>query len=167
MRIYTIGYGNLGFEELLELLKKHRIEAVVDVRRSPYSRNRKSYRKAELAKRLPTHGISYIFMGDRLGGLIDDDTYYDSNGHPLWDKMRTREEFRRGIAELIEHLQDHGRTTLLCAEAEPSRCHRAHLVGEELYERKIEVIHLLHNGASVSHDALPDSCEPEQTDLFD
>lgn len=167
MRIYTIGYGNLGFEELLELLKKHRIEIVVDVRRSPYSRNRKSYRKAELEKRLPTHGLKYTFMGDSLGGLIQDDSYYDPDGRPLWDKLRTREEFRRGIADLTALLQDHGRTTLLCAEAEPSRCHRAHLVGEELYERKIEVIHLLHNGASVSHDALPDSCEPEQTDLFD
>lgn len=166
MRIYTVGYGNLTFEEIVALLKKHTIDVLIDVRRSPYSRNRKYYRKAELEKRLPTHNIKYIFMGDSLGGLINDDEYYDSSGQPLWDKMRTRQEFLRGIETLIETVQKRGKVTLFCAEADPLRCHRTHLIGAELHNRDIEVIHLLHNGAAIDHADLKIKPPPQQTDLF-
>lgn len=38
MQLFTIGHSNQGIREFIELLQKHRITALADVRSHPYSR---------------------------------------------------------------------------------------------------------------------------------
>lgn len=65
--IYTIGYGDKEFEELLQLLKGNEIEVLVDVRSFPRSKWPK-YKKENLKQNLPEKGIEYAhFKG--LGGI--------------------------------------------------------------------------------------------------
>ena len=58
--IYTVGYRGRSPEELIELLKRHGIKVLVDVRHG--KRARKGFSAADLRKRLEEHSIAYISM---------------------------------------------------------------------------------------------------------
>lgn len=66
--IYTIGYGNRSIEEFIDLLQKYHIQYLADIRSRPYSKFNPDFSQAALEKRLKLHTITYIFMGDTLGG---------------------------------------------------------------------------------------------------
>lgn len=58
--IYTVGYSGRSPEELIELLKRHGIRVLVDVRHG--KRARKGFSPADLMKRLEEHSIVYTSM---------------------------------------------------------------------------------------------------------
>ena len=68
MAIFTIGYGSRKFADFVALLQQNGIYLVVDLRRFPNSKA-PEYNKESLEAGLPQFGISYIWMGDTLGGL--------------------------------------------------------------------------------------------------
>jgi len=68
MAIFTIGYGSRRFADSVSLLKEQHIAFIVDVRRFPRS-TVLEYNRENLEVKLPQFGISYIFMGDILGGF--------------------------------------------------------------------------------------------------
>jgi len=55
--IYTVGYRGRSPEELIELLKRHGVKVLVDVRHG--KRARKGFSAADLRKRLEEHSIAY------------------------------------------------------------------------------------------------------------
>ena len=60
------------------------------------------------------------------------------------DYMET-EEFRNGIARLVDLAEKNGPTAIMCAEAVWWRCHRS-LVSDYLKAHGVEVLHILdHN----------------------
>ena len=65
--IFTIGHSNHSLERFLELLKQHRIEAVCDVRSSPYSRMNPQFNRENLKQSLREVNITYVFLGRELG----------------------------------------------------------------------------------------------------
>ena len=66
--IYSIGYQKLDQKTLIEILKAHQVEVLVDVRSRPYGRKAVFNRK-EIERWLPATGIEYLWKGDILGGF--------------------------------------------------------------------------------------------------
>jgi uncharacterized protein (DUF488 family) len=126
--IYTIGHSNHPLEKFLALLRKHRIQLVVDVRSSPYSRFVPHFNRKALEGTLRKEGIDYRFLGDKLGGkrpegMVD----------------------QEGIEE-VAALAQQFRTVLLCAEENPDQCHRKSLLAPLLRKRGFTIHHIRGNG---------------------
>ena len=66
--VLTIGHSTRTLEELIELLRHHEVELLIDVRTVPASRRMPHFMKASLERSLPDHGIAYMHMPE-LGGL--------------------------------------------------------------------------------------------------
>ena len=66
MDIYTIGHSNYPVEKLIDMLKEHNIDTVVDIRGTPYSKYNVQYNKETLANTLKEEGFLYIYMAKEL-----------------------------------------------------------------------------------------------------
>jgi len=62
--LFTIGYSNHEIEEFVALLREHEIEAIADVRSSPYSR----FTPSTTGNRSPTHCAASAFGMHFSGG---------------------------------------------------------------------------------------------------
>jgi uncharacterized protein (DUF488 family) len=149
--IYTLGHSNVPASRIVALLQQHQIQAVVDVRSSPYSRFSPQFNKKALAETLAAAGIEYQFAGDQLGGRPQDPSCYSGGQLPqnkadyarllVYDAVTTKPFFLAGIQHLLE-LADTHRTAILCSEADPDKCHRNHLIGKYLEAQGVEVVHI-------------------------
>jgi uncharacterized protein (DUF488 family) len=147
MRIYTIGHSSLPAERLLELLRQHRIEALVDVRTYPASRHHPQYNGSALRAAVEGCGIAYHFAGRQLGGRPNEAELCSPDGKPDYDKIAATAQYRRGIAALIA-LADGARVAVLCSEADPAQCHREKLIARTLREREVDVLHIYPDGSA-------------------
>ena len=130
MEIWDVGHSNRQEEDFLSLLKDHKIEKIVDVRRFPLSKKFPYFERSQLALTLNKINISYFWLGDKLGG-------FRKGGYEQW--MKT-EDFAAGIEE-VEKQARNQRTALMCAEAYYGRCHRRFII-KHLEQRGWQVIHL-------------------------
>ena len=145
--IKTIGHSNHEIGRFVDLLKAGGVEAVVDVRSTPYSRRFPQFGRERLMQALAAAGILYRYEGAALGGKPKDGAGYD--------ELAERPEFKDALSRLIAGAAD---TTLclMCAEKEPLDCHRTVLVSRRLAERQVPVEHLLADGRQESHAAIED-----------
>jgi len=133
MIIWTVGHSNRSIEKFLTLLREHRIAVLVDIRSFPTSKI-EHFKREEMERWLPQHGIEYVWLGKELGG-------YRRGGYGA--HMKT-EVFREGIEKLLE-LARQRRVCIMCMEKNPKYCHRRFLTA--YLERKgVEVIHILEKG---------------------
>src|SRR6266496_3727238 len=65
--VFTIGHSNLELGRFIGLLKLHDIQAVADVRSSPYSQYNPQFNRESLRGTLYEQRISYVFLGQELG----------------------------------------------------------------------------------------------------
>jgi uncharacterized protein (DUF488 family) len=144
--IFSIGYANRKLRDFIRLLRQYGIEYLVDVRSLPYSRRWQEYTREPLSNELQQHGITYVYMGDLLGGHPKDTSVYDSRNQLIYAALREKEYYRRGIARLRTAQQKGLPLVLLCAEIKPETCHRARLIGRSLLEEEINVQHIDENG---------------------
>ena len=154
--IFSIGHSTHSIDRFIDLLKKHHIDVVADVRSSPFSRFNPQFNKGNLVGALQDADIKYVFFGNELGARVDDPSCY-AEGQVQYDRLAAREEFKQAISRLIEDSTDH-RIALMCAEKEPLDCHRTILVSQAMFEgeRKIEVSHIHANGTLECHSAALD-----------
>ena len=122
MSIHTIGYGNRRIEHFIDLLKMYRIEVLIDIRTSPYSRFNPSYNTKRLQDLLGLHSIDYKFMGDTLGGKPKRSECYTS-GEVDYKKIGAQDWYKLAIARLVD-ISKEQRIAIMCAELKPSSCHR-------------------------------------------
>ncbi|HXY34269.1 MAG TPA: DUF488 domain-containing protein, partial [Planctomycetaceae bacterium] len=61
-RILTIGHSNHPFERFFELLQRHSIEQLADIRRFPGSRKHPHFNREALQEALARHGIAYRWI---------------------------------------------------------------------------------------------------------
>lgn len=162
MRLATLGHSTRSLEELIQVLRAHRVEQVADVRRFPASRRHPHFARAVLERELPATGIAYCWLED-LGGMRRG---APGSPHTAWpeaafaayaDHMDTP-RFQRAAGRLLE-LADLRLTAILCAEALPERCHRR-LIADWLLVRGRQVTHLLSPTETRVH-ALPDFARVE------
>lgn len=153
--VYTVGHSNHPPEAFLDLLRRHGIETVVDVRSAPYSRYTPHFNKRELERLLAEAGIRYVFAGDVLGGRPPDPTCYKNgavpDGHANYLELvdyaavAARDWYRRGIERLREIGHDR-RIAMMCSEEDPARCHRHHLIAQTLLADGVPVHHIRASG---------------------
>jgi uncharacterized protein (DUF488 family) len=154
--VYTVGHSNHSFDQLAELLHQHKIEALLDVRSRPHSRWVPWTNQKNLESAFPKIGIQYQYVGDHLGGLPADQSYYKPNPQRKkktdpatvadYDKIARQKWFREAIDELLD-IASRKRTAMMCAEEDPGNCHRSQLLGRTLAEKGVKVLHIRKDGA--------------------
>lgn len=144
-QVFTIGHSNHDMPTFLGLLRRHRIEVLVDVRSEPYSKWASQFNKAELQAALIGAGIEYRYSGRQLGGRPRDGALA-ARGAPDYDRLAESPEFQTELAEVIR-LTSEKRVALMCGESDPYECHRERLLASELRKRRVDVAHILADGS--------------------
>ncbi len=146
--VHTIGHSTRSIENFIELLRAHRIELLVDVRRWPMSRRHPHFNREALSMSLEQNGIGYNWRQD-LGGFRKAEP---NSPNTAWrvatfrayaDFMLT-ENFAK-IMQAIDPIAIKQRIALMCAEAVPWRCHRQ-LLADAFLVREWRVQHVRDDG---------------------
>ena len=158
--IKTIGHSNHPIARFVDLLKAGGVEAVVDVRSTPYSRRFPQFGRERLAQSLSAAGILYRYEGAALGGKPEAGGSYDA--------LAARPAFAAALDRVIAGAAG-ASLCLMCAEKEPLDCHRTVLVSRRLAERGVTVEHLLADGTVRPHREIEETLlgGGSAGDLFD
>jgi uncharacterized protein (DUF488 family) len=151
--VFSIGHSNRSLDHFLELLGRHRIDVIVDVRSSPWSRYVPQFNRQVLQKQLPAAGIRYLFLGRELGGKPPSAEFYDQSGRILYARIAETAEFA-GAIDRVERGAERYRIALLCSEENPAVCHRHLLIAPALSERGIEYLHIRGDGSLLPDEQL-------------
>ncbi len=145
-KIYTIGYVSYTLSGFIEVLKKYGINAVADIRTTPYSQFKPEFNGNILAGNLKSNRISYVSLGKECGARPDDKSCY-VNDRVNFDILSATDLFRQGLQRLKKGME-HYCIGIMCAEQDPIQCHRYILVARELSKHypELEIINVLQNG---------------------
>ena len=141
--IYSIGHGNKKIEDFIAELKSFDIEYLLDIRSKPYSKWNPQFNQAALELELKNNGITYVFVGDTLGGLPEDRSCYDYNGKVVYDLIKEKEFFKEGLNRLTTANEKKIKLAIMCSESKPEECHRSKLIGQELLKKEISLNHIV------------------------
>lgn len=120
---YTVGYEKKTIKQVLELLKRAKVETLVDVRKNPISQYKPDFNKGKLQETLKNHGIDYVHYPElgvpsdirrKLGETGDYNWFfkqYDENILPRLEGDADLKPLKYPIA-------------IMCVELDPTRCHR-------------------------------------------
>ena len=142
--VFTVGHSNHAVEAFLGLLQMHGVEAVADVRSTPYSRYNPHYDREAVKRSLRGVGIDYVYLGAELGVRSDNPAFFEK-GKVRYDLLAATEAFQHGIARVRTGARTM-RIALMCAEKEPLECHRTILVSRHLLRAGLEVSHIHADG---------------------
>lgn len=139
VNIYSIGHGRHPFAYFHELLQRHEIEFVCDVR--AFARSRwPQFNGLVLAELLRENGIGYEHIPETGG-----------------KNKPTPEDLEWGLNRIIEVAAD-TRTVIMCSESKPlsdhkvprANCHRVGMLSPLLRAKGVDrIIHVLPNGKSM------------------
>ncbi len=155
--LFTIGHSNHAIEAFVALLHRHSVDCVVDVRSYPVSRRYPWFEADALRQHLATAGIDYHHAGRPLGGKRpvpqgSPHIALEAQWHGYADHM-LGQVFRRGIAQL-RRLSESGTVAIMCAERDPSECHRS-MISDHLHFEGVPVHHILADGRLRDHQPNP------------
>jgi uncharacterized protein (DUF488 family) len=148
--IFTIGHSNHPLEFFIELLRRHGVTALADVRSSPYSRYTSQFNQESLKRSLKEVGIQYVFLGRELGARSTNPNHY-RDGKAQYELMAQEPWFQEGLDRLRKGVATQ-RIALMCAEKDPIECHRTMLVGVRVRSSEIALAHILANGELETHE---------------
>jgi uncharacterized protein (DUF488 family) len=156
----TIGHSTRTFEELVEVLRAHSIQTLVDIRSFPMSRRLPHFNREALEKSLPAAGIQYVWikeLGGRRKKIREDSPHIAirSDSFRNYADYTLTEDFQNAIAELL-NLADQSRTAYMCAERLFFNCHRM-MVSDWLVAHGHEVLHIDGNGPVKQHSLMPEA----------
>jgi uncharacterized protein (DUF488 family) len=126
--IFTVGHSTRSVEELVEILRAHGVERLVDVRTIPRSRHNPQFNRERLSKAPHNRRLNYRHM-KALGGLRRarpdsiNTGWRNASFRGFADFMQTP-VFRAALQRLVEMATEKP-TAIMCAEAVPWRCHRS------------------------------------------
>ena len=155
LEVLTVGHSNHPLRDFLRLLQWHSVTVVADVRSVPYSRRHPQFNRRALEGSLGEHGIRYVFLGAELGARSPDPSCYDEEGRVCYSRLAKTGVFLRGIERVVEEAVS-SRVALLCAERDPTGCHRTILVAPVLSDRGLSIAHILADGRLETHEQLLD-----------
>jgi uncharacterized protein (DUF488 family) len=155
---FTMGFSNRTWDLTIDILQRHHIQRLVDIRTLPGSRRTPQFNLENLQEKLPDAGIEYIHMKS-LGGLRK--PMKDSTMNAAWrnDGFRGYADYMRSPAfeeslEALIQLMKEKRTVYVCTEAVFWRCHRQ-LVSDALLIRGYRIGHILGPGKVQAHELTP------------
>lgn len=141
--IYSIGHGNKKIEDFIAELKSFKIQFLLDIRSKPYSKWNPQFNQGDLDLELEKNGITYVFVGDTLGGLPEDRSCYDYNGKVVYDLIKEKDFFKQGLERLTTANEKKINLAIMCSESKPEECHRSKLIGQELLNKEISLKHIV------------------------
>lgn len=151
--VYTLGHSTHSVEKFVDLLVRHGLTAIADVRSRPFSRMNPQFNRDALSTALKAQGIAYSFLGKELGARPSDPACY-VHGRASYELIARTALFQAGIDRVLDGSKRY-RVALVCAEKDPMTCHRAMLVCRHLVRRELGAKHILANGEIEEHnDAL-------------
>lgn len=167
-RLYTIGYSKYDLMSFIRALKAHKADAVADVRSSPFSAFKSEFTREYLQGALQKAGISYVFLGKELGARrAEEECYVD--GAASYRLIEKTPMFAKGLERINKGLERY-KIVLLCAEADPLKCHRDILVCKNLKRDDIDICHIRFDEGDESNDdaekRLMRECALDEADLF-
>lgn len=139
---FTMGYSDLPIEAFIYFLKKAKVDTIVDVRSTPYSKYQTQFNRDLISKYLNQENIDYYYMGDRLGGRYSSPEFLFPDGTVNYQLVSSSDEFGTGLKNLIELIHNGNLVSLMCSEKDPLKCHRFVLIARNLQKKGIKVIHL-------------------------
>jgi uncharacterized protein (DUF488 family) len=164
VRAYTVGHGTRSAEDLLSMLRKAKVQTLVDVRRYPSSRRNPQFNQGALASSLTGAGIAYSHaeaLGGRRSGEPGEERFacIRTPGFRSYAARMGTPEWQEALAAALHEPAP----CFLCAETVWWRCHRR-LIAELLVARGHEVLHLLPDG--VQRHALSDDADARNGHLY-
>src|SRR4051812_17112883 len=100
--IYTVGHSTHKAFYFLELLKKHDVETVIDVRSIAASRFNPQYIKSRLDAYLAANDIRYFHLHEEFGARQKELSLLDEIGRVDFEKVRAAPAFKSGVSFLME-----------------------------------------------------------------
>lgn len=139
--IYTVGHNSLSFMQFITLIQANNITHIVDIRSIPYSKYAPWSDKSRLAEMLRPFKINYTYLGHKLGGKKIQKGQFTHQ-----QRIPSQAVYDEAIRVLLQ-LSMRTNLTLLCAEGDPAKCHRQHIIAQTLLESDIKVLHILKDGS--------------------
>ncbi|HYZ78776.1 MAG TPA: DUF488 domain-containing protein [Gaiellaceae bacterium] len=151
MLVHTIGHGTRPIEELLECLRRARVETLVDVRRFPGSRRNPQFGQEPLRETLAAAGMEYrhaVELGGRRTGEPGEERFscIRTPAFRSYAARMGRPEWQEAVAGALAEPAP----CFMCAETLWWRCHRS-LIAELLAARGHTVVHLVRPGERLPH----------------
>ncbi|NJD01142.1 MAG: DUF488 domain-containing protein [Ruminiclostridium sp.] len=153
---FTIGHSTQAVDDFVKLLKKHKIKYLIDIRSTPYSKFASQFNSENLKLALKTYDIIYGYMGNELGARYKDPSLLFPDGRVDFKKVRSTDNFKKGIERVVQGAVQGFRIALMCSEKDPFECHRFCLVSYALAEQGLKVLHILQDGSLIANEALED-----------
>jgi uncharacterized protein (DUF488 family) len=123
--IHTIGHSTREADELVELLRQHGVDLLVDVRRFPGSRRHPQFNRELLAADLSAAGIRYRHApelgGRRSGSVTSPNLAWRNPSFRAYADHLATPEFRVALDRLLEEATGHG-VALMCRTAARQGC---------------------------------------------
>jgi len=139
--IATIGYQGRTISDFIEILKKNRIDMVVDVRNNPFSR-KADFSKKRLTEHLQKAQIEYLHIPE-LG--IPSKERKEAKDEADWARLFSwfdqQLESKIEILERLIALGNDKNIVLMCLERNVDECHRGR-IARRLERMKMEISHL-------------------------
>jgi uncharacterized protein (DUF488 family) len=164
--VFSIGYGSRSVDEILRITKDLGMPHLVDVRSSPYSKFAPLFNREPLKKACDKVGLSYVFMGDQLGGKPKSNHCYNEDGRVNYNMLEIEPYFLEGMERLDKALAKGLDLMLMCSELRPEQCHRSKLIGKSLLNRGVAVKHFDESGKIVQQEEVINRITGGQQDLF-
>lgn len=155
--IRTVGHSTRTAEEFISLIKGYGINALVDIRRVPFSRMCPQFNRDSLKAALRAEGIHYIPMGPELGVPAGERDLYGRYDHLDIRMVQESKGFRDGMKRLRKGLDDGFSIALMCAEKDPTKCHRFVFIAPWLERNGISVEHIIDTDTVIPHSELENS----------
>lgn len=140
MKLYTAGYEHHTLDSFVRHLRENQVEVIADVRLVPLSADH-GFDRPALREAAAAYGIRYIHLRDLGGapsGTID---HADSQTQIRIYRAYMSSRWDESLAHLVDLLLV-ARVCLVCAEADPTFCHRSTIAAE---------LHHRHPTATVEH----------------
>lgn len=161
-----MGYGNLGYEAFLALIREYQFTHLVDVRSVPQSSYWEDFRRERLSYLLSQTEIKYVYMGDTLGGVENSPVLCKDPGSVDIEPLRKEPKLEKGIGKLLEAAADSSkRIVLMCGCLRPHKCHRSRLLGPVLVDQGADYLHVSDQGMLVPQAQVELEAQP-QASLF-
>jgi len=137
--IFSVGHSTHTLEEFIDIIKKFKIEKIIDIRTIPRSRHNPQFNKETLPQNLQAAGIGYLHW--RIASF---------RGYA--DYMQTS-DFEENLETPMQMAMKE-RLAIMCAESLPWRCHRS-LISDALLVRGFEIEHIMNKGKTLKHTLTP------------
>ncbi|WP_129598294.1 DUF488 family protein [Anaerophilus nitritogenes] len=151
--IFTIGYSGFKIDKFIEVLKKYKINSLIDVRSNPNSKFYEDYNQSKLESLLKLHGIIYRDYKDEFGARQKNLKYY-INGYLDFKEYVKCHAFLEGVRKIKAGMKLNYSFVFMCAEKDPSMCHRNIMVAREFDKLGYNIKNILSDGSYESQESI-------------